>query len=430
MATITMSGTWQWDYLLTGGQEAFPTLTQALPFTWNLTEFKAIRLSGYKMEYQTIGGQWQTIFDAVWMYPSAYNLPFEISGDAPVTQEFLNWALQAASLIGEYSAAYDVTFDTRGGVPPQDPLLGVMEITRLPSRVEKEGFFLVGWSYDSMVNIPAQVGDPLTEDVTLYAQWGESGTLTVKSRTGIAEYLSASVDGIQQITGTYDGADRTLTVTTATGRTETLTYKSTPLQGDELLGWSYTLGGDAEVIAGQVTSVGVPQGDLTLYEVYRTDREIDPVIGLQLYRNTAEPERLDKSAFLTQVMALEGALRSDCSLTDPSITIYSKTVPAVNYAALPSFNRFYFINEITSVGRNLWRLDMHVDVLMSWRTQIGGLTAVIERQENVYDTAINDPLIVVSNEVTVTQVRSAYTPFVGAADGAYNVVMVITAPNA
>lgn len=430
MATITMAGTWQWDYLLSGGQEAFPTLTQEITFTWNYTDFKAIRLNGYKMEYQTVGGVWQTMFDSVWIYASAYNLPFVISGAAPVTQEFLNWALQAASLVGDYSAAYDVTFDTRGGVPPQDPLLGVMEITRLPTRVDLEGYFLVGWSYNELINVPAQVGDPLTEDLTLYAWWAESGTLTVKSRTGIAEYLTVPVNGIQQIAGTYDGTERTLTVTPVIGQPFTLTYTATPLQGDELLGWSYTLGGDAGIVAGQVTTVGLPQGDITLYEVYRTDREIDPVIGLRLYRNTAEPERVDKSAFLTQVMALEGALRSDCSLTDPSITIYSKTVPAVNYAALPAFNRFYFINEITSVGRNLWRLDMHVDVLMSWRTQIDGLTAVIDRQENVYDTAINDPMLVVSNEVSVSHVRSSYTPFGEVADGAYNVVMVITAPNA
>lgn len=69
---------------------------------------------------------------------------------------------------------------------------------------------------------------------------------------------------------------------------------------------------------------------------------------------------------------LSGTLRENCQIENPEITM--QTDPrGFNYVYIPEFGRYYFITDITVLRENLFRVSMHVDVLMSFNSQIKAL---------------------------------------------------------
>lgn len=86
---------------------------------------------------------------------------------------------------------------------------------------------------------------------------------------------------------------------------------------------------------------------------------------------------------------LTGTMREPASLIDPVILIESATVPVWNYAYITEFGRYYFITEIVAEQYKMFRIAMHVDVLMSYKglkngassTGIYGLKPYVTRWE-------------------------------------------------
>ena len=141
-----------------------------------------------------------------------------------------------------------------------------------------------------------------------------------------------------------------------------------------------------------------------------------------LYNNFDEDNKLDKR--IVKIIELEGNLREASSLINPSILIelnpnnlndlvvddnhdyvlfngirikwnsfvYNYVLSA-NYIYIPEFNRYYFITDIVSVRTNMWRLNMHVDVLMSYKDSILKQNAFVTRNEFTYDEMVKDDLI-------------------------------------
>lgn len=90
-------------------------------------------------------------------------------------------------------------------------------------------------------------------------------------------------------------------------------------------------------------------------------------------------------------------VKGPCSIIDPVLDIYlSGTTPAdnpaglgYNYAYIPTWNRYYFINNWT-YNNGIWRAYLHVDVLASYKTEIGALSKYVLRSASNYDTGIMD----------------------------------------
>ena len=121
-----------------------------------------------------------------------------------------------------------------------------------------------------------------------------------------------------------------------------------------------------------------------------------------LYHNNAEQNRLDKTNFLENVSTLNGYLRDKTSITNPSIIIEMNDFPTFNYVFLPKFNRYYYVTNIISIATNLWQIDMHVDVLMSYKDKILLQSAIIERNEYEWDPYLIDSSLPVSKEPNIT----------------------------
>jgi len=142
---------------------------------------------------------------------------------------------------------------------------------------------------------------------------------------------------------------------------------------------------------------------------------------ITLYNNYGENNNINKH--LVKIIDLEGYLREQTSLVNPQIMIelhpdqygfikddtgtyvtfndnikitwdsfIYQNVLSANYVYIPDFNRYYFINDITSVRQNLWRLSLHVDVLMSYKKEILNTKAFISRNEFIYNDKLVDEL--------------------------------------
>lgn len=109
-----------------------------------------------------------------------------------------------------------------------------------------------------------------------------------------------------------------------------------------------------------------------------------------LYYSNAESTRMDKTDYITLGKNIDILLKDRSSITDPVILLENENIFNYNYISIPRFDRAYFITDVYSVRNNLWEIHCHVDVLYSFRTQIKSLTALIERQENSYNSLLID----------------------------------------
>lgn len=100
---------------------------------------------------------------------------------------------------------------------------------------------------------------------------------------------------------------------------------------------------------------------------------------------SCEDNRIDKTSFLTYVLEYEGSLKTETSLLNPQIDIQhggKSDFTQFNYAYIEEFNRYYFIDDITSVRTYISRLHLRCDVLMSYIHSIGQLPCIVARTSN------------------------------------------------
>ena len=89
----------------------------------------------------------------------------------------------------------------------------------------------------------------------------------------------------------------------------------------------------------------------------------------------SEKERIVKT--LSNETIFTGTLREESSVINPSFIIQAENPSDYNYCYISSFNRYYFITNITSIRTNLWRIDCAVDVLMSFSSDILNLDVIV-----------------------------------------------------
>lgn len=90
---------------------------------------------------------------------------------------------------------------------------------------------------------------------------------------------------------------------------------------------------------------------------------------------------------------VQGQLRESCSILAPEVgfTAFGQTESpnAWNYAYIPDFGRFYFIDNWTW-ARGMWYANMTVDPLASWRAEIANSTEYIVRAASAVNPDIID----------------------------------------
>lgn len=101
---------------------------------------------------------------------------------------------------------------------------------------------------------------------------------------------------------------------------------------------------------------------------------------ITFYKTASETNRLTKA--LTLPVEFNGTLKDETDLLNPEITFEADVnLTGYNFAYIEEFGRYYFINGFTSVRNNLWRVSLHVDVLMTYRDGILQNDVIIDKQQ-------------------------------------------------
>lgn len=104
------------------------------------------------------------------------------------------------------------------------------------------------------------------------------------------------------------------------------------------------------------------------------------------------------------------AFKDATSLTAPKIVL--KKLPdnieptGYNYAYIPTFHRYYFVNDWEwSIG--VWSVQLTVDALASFKTQIGASTQYVTRSASTYDGNIIDSQYPMKAQITSARVAGS-----------------------
>ena len=110
------------------------------------------------------------------------------------------------------------------------------------------------------------------------------------------------------------------------------------------------------------------------------------------YNNKSSNNTLNKT--ITETFRTSGTLRDETSIVDPVIVISQNpdTISTSNYAYIPSMKRYYYITNVESVRNGLVMITMHVDVLMSFKSDIDNVSGIVLRS-----TAYSNPFIIDGN---------------------------------
>lgn len=105
-------------------------------------------------------------------------------------------------------------------------------------------------------------------------------------------------------------------------------------------------------------------------------------------------------------------LKDGCSVISPTIEIHytgSGNPAAFNYAYIADFSRYYFIGD-WEYNRGIWTADLSVDVLASYKTQIGASSRYVLRSASSYDGSIVDNMATkLPEKVKIQPVSSPFT---------------------
>lgn len=113
----------------------------------------------------------------------------------------------------------------------------------------------------------------------------------------------------------------------------------------------------------------------------------------KFYINSAEPERVDKTAFLNSELSVDsGRLEPEQSVEAPAVLVTFHTFPSFNYVYIEEFNRYYFVQDIQWIGENVYRFSLKEDYLMTWKDKIKAVRAMLSRRTNPVSIDVPDDM--------------------------------------
>ena len=250
---------------------------------------------------------------------------------------------------------------------------------------------------------------------------------SMRNNNGDVEQSFTEQSPITQLMFNYEGNNVECIFKTLTGDTVG-SYIPTIPEGKKLTGFALIPNATrVQFGLGLLTTIYIDY-NVDFYPVFSTYRPPATTFDITLYQNSAEVNRVDKGMFLEIVGTLSGALRDECSLITPSIVYQSSDVPTFNYVYIPIFNRYYYVTSLSSVGKNVWRMELNCDVLMSYRDEIRLLQGVVGRQEIDFNPMLVDSELPTQDnpDVTVLNIPStAFKSHTNVSDNFYNFVLTV-----
>ena len=131
--------------------------------------------------------------------------------------------------------------------------------------------------------------------------------------------------------------------------------------------------------------------------------------SFQKKKNSTKQPTITDATTLTSVQ-----LKDATSIVNPVLLINPSDsalptpfVPSgFNYVHIPSFGRYYYVTDWNWIN-GIWECYLTVDVLASFKTSIGNMSAYVERSSYTYNTSIIDKLYPAKTDIQVTSATIA-----------------------
>lgn len=104
----------------------------------------------------------------------------------------------------------------------------------------------------------------------------------------------------------------------------------------------------------------------------------------------SDDRRVVNKTLGTAVATLTAVMKNEADILYPVLEVaYNSSVLTANYLYIDTLQRYYYIKNIKLDRQRLF-LECEVDVLKSYYNEIKNLSCVVSRQENNYNTYLND----------------------------------------
>lgn len=151
-------------------------------------------------------------------------------------------------------------------------------------------------------------------------------------------------------------------------------------------------------------------------------------LTINLYINTAEQSRVDKTGYLSSHGSIIGVFREATDIIHPVFMYNEVSLPTFNYVRIPTLGRYYYVRNIISTSYGLWAIELECDVLMSYKDNIYELDCLISRQQTaskcVDADTIPDELLTTDNSFSIAKYDFPNTPFSTSLDALTNNVVI------
>jgi len=109
-----------------------------------------------------------------------------------------------------------------------------------------------------------------------------------------------------------------------------------------------------------------------------------------LYNTSSDNEKISKS--LGTGSEFTCVMKEQTDAFKPSFRIASSSnLSGYNYAYIPHYGRYYFIESVEATPNGYWVISCRCDVLMSFASSILALSGTVTRSETLWNAYLNDP---------------------------------------
>ncbi len=133
-------------------------------------------------------------------------------------------------------------------------------------------------------------------------------------------------------------------------------------------------------------------------------------MNITLYNTPDDKRNLLKT--LSNDVTLSCAVYEASNILNPKMLLeYNSLVLQKNYCYIPSFNRYYFIENVTVDAGERMIVQCSVDVLQTYKQYILGLNVTVTRNEYAPTSNLVDPLATFTPKRNVEVYPFSTTPF-------------------
>lgn len=112
--------------------------------------------------------------------------------------------------------------------------------------------------------------------------------------------------------------------------------------------------------------------------------------------------------------------KSQADRTKPVVVLMSETMIDFNYAYIPDFNRYYFVESIEVTPNKIYNISLRCDVLESFKNDILASSGFVNQQttpnkyyNSDYQTEIKKEVDVIKSNVTLDTTKSTILATIG-----------------